>query len=436
MTTCDGDCNDFEPLIHIGAAQLDSVTECMADFDGDGDLDLIVLNRGINVLLLNDGKGHLALQLGAFGAVSWETVGASVGDLNGDEVLDIVTANRQLFLEQPGVELGDPNQLLLGDKVGFTYASEWFPKGTTTGYTFLSSMIDIDGDGWLDIYILNDFIGMLGNIMLHNNGGTDEPLTDISVETFTGLQVESMGMGIGDVNGDQIPDFVISNLFDPPLLESLGDNTWVQTKEVRELSTAVSGTDDAHYATWAIEFADMDNDRDLDVPAVSGSIMGPTTPDNPPNQRDFMFLREGDVFVDVAAAWAVDSTENHWGMVVADMNYDGWLDLVKRHINGLPTVHYSRCGDNAWSIISLRDQGPNTRAIGATVELFSDNDSQIRWVMAGSTSLSSSGPYELHFGLGDAQSIDAVRITWPDGAESVFKDLALNQRLNDHGKTR
>jgi hypothetical protein len=404
-----------------------------ADLDNDGDLDLLVLNRGINTLYYNDGLGHFTRGKDPFGGVYSEAMGAAIGDINRDGFLDIVTANRQEFVGGI-VESGEPNELLFGSESGFLYAKDWLPKETNTGYTFLSSIVDIDADGWPDVYILNDFstniINSVPNIMLRNRGDKGPPFDDVSAATFTGLQVQSMGVGIGDINGDSLPDFVISNRGDPPLLESLEDGSWLQTEKFRALTTALPDPENGHYSTWGILLVDMDNDGDLDVPAVTGPVFAEDSDKNPFEQPDFLFLREDDSFVNVAQEWGVDHVGNHRGLVAVDMNQDGWLDLFRRDINGTTTVHYSRCGENNWLKVSLSQVSQNTSAIGAKVELFAGDSVQVRWVSTGSTGLSSSSPPVLHFGLGDLTDVAAVRITWPDGLESVFKGLVGNQTLH------
>jgi hypothetical protein len=204
----------------------------------------------------------------------------------------------------------------------------------------------------------------------------------------------------------------------------------LQTNKVRALTTAQPDPEDGNYITWGILLVDMDNDGDLDIPAATGPVFAEYLAVNPYEQPDFLFLREDDTFVNVAQEWGVDHIGNHRGLVAVDMNQDGWLDLFRRDINGTTTVHYSRCGENNWLKVSLSQVSQNTSAIGAKVELFAGDSVQVRWVSTGSTGLSSSSPPVLHFGLGDLTDVAAVRITWPDGLESVFKGLVGNQTLH------
>lgn len=117
--------------------------------------------------------------------------------------------------------------------------------------------------------------------------------------------------------------------------------------------------------------------------------------------------------------------------MLVDLDADGRLDLVKRNKDALPVVLFGTCGTNHWLEIELRDDGPNTRAIGARVRVIAGENDQVRWVRAGGRSLSSGGPPEVHFGLWTVDRVD-VEVTWPDGEIELFTDLAADQRLRIH----
>ena len=150
---------------------------------------------------------------------------------------------------------------------------------------------------------------------------------------------------------------------------------------------------------------------------------------NPRKVPNALFLWDGKIFKDNAREWTFDRPENHRGMVVTDMNDDGYLDLLVRDINDNPFIWYSNCGDRNWVKIRLAQPGNNHYAIGARVEVSAGDLEQVRWVSAGSTSFASSGPPEVHFGL-DAEETLTVKVTWPDGLVSQVDDIAANQTLS------
>jgi hypothetical protein len=175
---------------------------------------------------------------------------------------------------------------------------------------------------------------------------------------------------------------------------------------------------------------DLDNDGDLDVPLAGGQIMDPhpvaTNPSAVPNA---LFLWDGESFVDSASDWGFDRPENHRGLVVTDMNNDGYLDFLARDLNDTPFVQYSRCGDRNWAKIRLAQPGNNHYAIGARVDVTAGDMSLVRWVSAGSTSFASNGPPEVHFGL-DTQETLNIKVTWPNGTVSIIEDVAANQTIS------
>ncbi|NCG19317.1 MAG: hypothetical protein GWP91_09950, partial [Rhodobacterales bacterium] len=119
------------------------------------------------------------------------------------------------------------------------------------------------------------------------------------------------------------------------------------------------------------------------------------------------------------------------GVIAADLNNDGYLDLVKRDTSGPTGIYRSGWGGQGWLRVRLHDSGANTHAIGATVRLyFGDNRHPKVWIRSGGTSHASGGPPEAHFGLGDADTVRRVEITWPDGAISNLFDVDARQVLD------
>ena len=119
------------------------------------------------------------------------------------------------------------------------------------------------------------------------------------------------------------------------------------------------------------------------------------------------------------------------GVIAADVTGDGFLDLIKRDWLGPARLLVNRCQDQSWLSVNLRDEGLNTRAVGAKVRVRADTDEDrwlTRWVTAGGLSVASGGPGEVHFGLGEAQVVE-VHVYWPDGEVSVFDEVSVRTQV-------
>jgi hypothetical protein len=186
---------------------------------------------------------------------------------------------------------------------------------------------------------------------------------------------------------------------------------------------------------WGAEFGDVDNDADLDAVVAYGYI-GTVHPnwENPAAQPDAIYLQgEDGSFDDVAPSWGMADAGSSRGFTMADMNGDGYLDLLKRDLSGPNLMWMSRCGDESWLIVRPRmDEGANRFAVGSRVWVEADGIMHQGDVRAGGSSFASSGPPEVHIGLGDATAVDSLVIRWPDGERSRVEGVAVNQVVTVH----
>ena len=112
-----------------------------------------------------------------------------------------------------------------------------------------------------------------------------------------------------------------------------------------------------------------------------------------------------------------------------DVNRDGWLDLVQEQLEGTPVQHTGVCGSAHSIQIRLRDAGPNSHGVGAHITTKVGDHIQHRWMLAGSTGHANSGPSWVHFGLGTAERVDELSISWPDGETTALLNVESDQIL-------
>jgi hypothetical protein len=79
--------------------------------------------------------------------------------------------------------------------------------------------------------------------------------------------------------------------------------------------------------------------------------------------------------------------------------------------------------------VGLQGPGKNTRGVGARVEVEAGGVIRTQWMLAGGRGFTNGTTFELHFGLGAAETVDALRVYWPDGEVTVHEDVTARQRV-------
>ena len=123
-------------------------------------------------------------------------------------------------------------------------------------------------------------------------------------------------------------------------------------------------------------------------------------------------------------------TEDHGssrGVGAGDFNQDGCVDLFVVNQNAPARLLLNRCSDvGSALVVDLEGTVSNRDAVGAMVTLEAGGSAQNKFVTAGSTSVHSAQPFELHFGVGDATMVTRLTVTWPTGMQEVFENLPID----------
>ncbi|HZT73132.1 MAG TPA: CRTAC1 family protein [Terriglobales bacterium] len=210
------------------------------------------------------------------------------------------------------------------------------PETNGAGCAFL----DYDGDGWMDIYLVNsgrsDFYTpphSLRNALYRNNH--DGTFTDVTEKAGVSGGGYGMGVAVGDYDGDGHPDLYVTQYGRNILYHNNGDGTFSDVTE--RAGVAAPG-----WSTSAVWF-DYDNDGRLDLFVCQFAKFDPKIwcgdklthqkiycrPNVYPSMPSWLFHNNGDgTFTDVSKSSGIAaSLGKAWGVVAADVNNDGWMDL-------------------------------------------------------------------------------------------------------------
>jgi hypothetical protein len=423
----------------------------IGDYDNDGWPDVYVSNYGKNRLYHNNHDGTFTDVAEAAGVTvgNWST-GATFGDYDGDGRLDLfvpgyihwdmdhlppapsTSPNAISFCQFRGASVmcgprglkGEPDHLFHNNGDGtFTDVSKQagVSDESHSRYGFTAVFVDVDNDGKVDLLVAND---STPNYLYLNKG--DGIFKDVSIPSGfalnqDGQEVANMGMAIGDYRNNGLLDLYTGTFSDDykPLFRDEGKGRFT------EIATEMGMAEVTYpFLTWSTEFIDYDNDGWKDIFTVNGHVYPQVDHHNWGTswaQRPLLFhnAKNGEKFdlMPAVEGTALAEVMPGRGAAFGDLFNNGKIDVVVNNIDHVPALLQNVNADtHHWVGLKLIGGPKSPRdAVGATVYLTAGGVHHREDVMSGG-SYESSNDQRLHFGLGDATSVDKVEIHWPSGA--------------------
>lgn len=444
----------FTKLTTDPVAQSMGTTACAwGDINNDGHIDLfLAVFTGTGYAYTNNGNGTFTrLTNGPIAAVNAPSFGAAWGDFDNDGLADLLVGMNSGITDLLLRNLGSGNFASVGPAA--------FP--TSGGNANNVAWADYDSDGFVDLFVANSD---QNDFLFHNErNGTFRRITANAVALKPG---NSQGAAWSDYNDDGRVDLVVTRVNLPTLLyRNDGNGAFLEvTNNIVSQGTSVS---------QGVAWADYDNDGRVDLFIAN------------PNGRNWLYHNEGDGnFTSILDAPMITGSATHMGCAWADIDNDGWLDLlvvnnggsnfvcrnngdgtfsrvlnhllandpgtafscawadinndgfldvVVTHHRDQPTFLYRNEGNsNAWLKVQLKGHFSNRAAIGARVRIKAVIHGREFWQMreiSGGDGLGGQNDPRPCFGLGDAAQANIVRVEWPSGVVQEMYDVAAGQSL-------
>jgi len=382
-----------------------STSTAFADLDSDGDLDLYVVR-------------YLADTVDAAGRPT-VTCNALPGQIGYCPPLAYAPAADSLYRND-----GDGKFTDIGPEIGLEKSA-----GNGLGL----AIADFDDDGKLDIFVANDKTPCQ---LYRNLGGMKFEEVGLSWGVAfdeSGEPTAAMGVAVGDVDNDGLPDILVTNFYEEgaTLYRNLGGGRFEVATARGRLKIPTRGR-----LGFGTGFADFDNDGSLDLFITNGHVNDVTALRMPFRMKPQLFRNDGSGrFADVSAiSGSYFETERLGrGAAFGDFNDDGRVDLVVTHNDEAPAllINKKMPGDDSRSLrlklVPAPVGGKAVSPLGAVVKAELDDARTLTRFLAAGTSYLSAHDTRLTIGTGKAVGVKKLTVRWPSGRSESWSELPLDR---------
>ncbi len=355
------------------------------------------------------------------------------------------------------------------------------------GFGLGVGIADFNNDNLVDVYVSNDFI--TDDLLYLNKAHKDslEPKFDEVSRKYVGhMAMNGMGMDIADINNDGLSDILVVDMlpndykkhkrvmakmnYSGYMFTKMNDYTPQYMHNTLQLNNGILhgepikssevgflyGISSTNWS-WAPLMVDFDNDGDKDIYITNGYIKNVIdldyiefstqkasvfTPNKnslkrfvnelPPIELPNFFYEQkaNNTVEDVSLTWINEQASLSNGVAYADFDLDGDLDMAVNNINSEAFLLENKASDklnNHYLRIRLKGTAKNYNAIGAKITIWNNEKEQYQFQSVIRGYMSSMEPI-LHFGI-KTNTIDSIKIVWPNGKISKLKDIKADQLL-------
>lgn len=345
------------------------------------------------------------------------------------------------------------------------------------GFGLSVSTADLDHNGYIDIYVSNDY--QEPDYMYLNNGnGT---FTESIKERTGHISFFSMGVDIADLDDDGWEDIFVSEMLpedykrskinmasmNAPLFNRMVNEGFhlCYMHNVLQLNRGngyfsdvaqLAGLSKTDWS-WACFMTDFDNDGLKDVFVANGYTRDLYDKDAIKKMNDYfaerqgktsnieevmnlynseklisyVYKNEGDLkFTKMSQAWGLTQPSFSNGASIADLDNDGDLDLVVNNLNQEAYVYQNNAEKTQNHFLRVRTVGPpmNTQGLGATVSITFEGGQQSEQLKLNRGYLGTVEPI-VHFGLGKIEAIEELKVEWLDGKVNIIQHPEINKEI-------